>query len=186
MGDTGSLVVGLVLGFLTMKLLSLGVGTYNAIAISRTEIPLLILAVLIIPTFDISRVMFIRFVKKKSIFSPDRNHIHHILIDSGLTHAKASVLIGFINLFIVFLMYYSIKYVGLVLSFGTLFLIIAFLILFFFILNKNYSNKKTKVRFRNFLFELSNFFISKNKKGVYNQNKIHFNKKLKSIRFLFF
>jgi hypothetical protein len=38
-------------------------------------------------------VFIVRIKDKKSPFSADRNHIHHNLIDLGLTHIQASLLI---------------------------------------------------------------------------------------------
>ena len=186
MGDTGSLLIGLVLGLLTMKLLSLGSGTFSEIAISRQEIPLLILCILIIPTFDISRVMFIRLNRKKSIFSADRNHIHHILIDSGLSHKKASLLVGLINLCIIGVMYFSIKNYGVFFSMFLLFVLILFLIFFFFIMNKTYTTKKTKVKIRNLLFKYFSFFTTNNKSISKNIQKNNFKQKLKSFGIFFY
>ena len=45
------------------------------------------------------------------MFSPDRNHIHHIIVDYGLSHLKASLLIGLVNIFVGLTMFFvSIKY----------------------------------------------------------------------------
>jgi Ca2+/Na+ antiporter len=41
-------------------------------------------------------------LRKQNPFIADRNHAHHILIDLGLSHVKASILLGFVNIFIVF------------------------------------------------------------------------------------
>ena len=185
MGDTGSLAIGLTLGLLTLKLLSLGVNAFEIIAIESREIPLLILGILFIPVFDIFRVMIIRFCKGRRIFSPDRNHIHHILIDSGLSHRRASVFCGLGNIFIVLSMFYSTREFGIIPSiFVLLFFTLTFLLMFFG-MNKSYASKRRKVKLRNFLFTLSNFFKSKSR----NSNTAHrlaFNQKLKKIRILFF
>lgn len=144
MGDNGSLLIGTILGLLTMKLLSLGRETYSALEISRNEIPLLILCILIIPTLDIARVICIRFTQNKSIFSPDRNHIHHVLIDAGLSHKQASLLVGSINLLIIASMYFSIKFLGIGFSLVLFFFIILSLIYTFFEMNKTYAAKKKR------------------------------------------
>ena len=186
MGDTGALVVGLVLGMLTLKLLSLGVSTFSALEINRKEMPLLILCILIIPAFDIARVMFIRLNRKNPIFSPDRNHIHHILIDSGLSHKKASIFVGCINITIILIMFYSIKYFDIVTSIFIFLLIILNLVFMFFIMNKSYQTRRAKVRFRNFLFTLARASYSLKKKQSFKLNKVNFNKKLKKVKILFF
>jgi UDP-N-acetylmuramyl pentapeptide phosphotransferase/UDP-N-acetylglucosamine-1-phosphate transferase len=186
MGDTGALVVGLVLGMLTLKLLSLGVSTFSVLEINRKEMPLLILCILIIPAFDIARVMFIRLNRKNPIFSPDRNHIHHILIDSGLSHKKASIFVGCINITIILIMFYSIKYFDIITSIVIFLLIILNLVFMFFIMNKSYQTRRTKVRFRSFLFNLVRVSYSLKKKEPFKLNKVNFNKKLKKVKILFF
>ena len=53
------------------------------------------------PLFDTLRIFIIRIKDKKSPFSADRNHIHHKLIDAGLSHIQASLLIIFVTLFLI-------------------------------------------------------------------------------------
>jgi len=48
------------------------------------------MVLLIVPIFDTLRVFIVRIVKGGSPFIADRNHMHHILIDSGLNHFWAS------------------------------------------------------------------------------------------------
>ena len=158
MGDTGSLVIGLVLGLLTLKLLTLEFETFTLLSIHRNELPFLLLIILIVPALDLCRVTFIRFKKRVSIFSPDRNHIHHLLIDSGLSHKKASLLSGFTNLFFAVAMYLSIQYLGLLYSF--LFLIVFILACFtlFFLITNNRENLRKKAKLRHILQNIANFF----------------------------
>ena len=44
---------------------------------------------LIVPMFDVIRVMLIRFRRRKSLFSPDKNHIHHKFLEIGCSPHKA-------------------------------------------------------------------------------------------------
>jgi hypothetical protein len=53
---------------------------------------------LIIPLFDTLRVSVVRILKGYSPFRADRNHIHHTLIDIGLSHRQASLLLFAVNL----------------------------------------------------------------------------------------
>ncbi len=185
MGDTGALVVGVSLGLLTLKLLSLGANAFQVLAINRSEIPLLILGITFIPIFDILRVMLIRLNRKQPIFSPDRNHMHHILIDAGLSHRRASILCGIGNIAIVLIMFYSIREFGILASIFVLFFFTSSFLLMFFGMNKTYANKRRKVRLRNFLFVITSLFRFRSK-GLENQYKLAFNQKLKKIRILFF
>ena len=158
MGDTGSLVIGLVLGLLTLKLLTLQSETFSALAIHRSELPLLLLIILIVPAFDLCRVSLIRLKKRVSIFSPDRNHIHHLLIDSGLSHKKASLLSGCTNLFFAIAMYLSIQYLGLLFSFLFLVAFILACFVLFFLITNNRDNLRKKARLRHIFQSIANFF----------------------------
>lgn len=102
MGDSGSLLVGLILAFLTLK--HLAMEPYAPI-LAEGYHPgnrLLFLAcVLFIPAFDTLRVIIIRKMNGQSPFSPDRNHAHHVLLDLGLSHKKASFTLGLLNLVVI-------------------------------------------------------------------------------------
>lgn len=160
MGDTGSLTIGFVLGILGMRLMTLDFETVSLIGIPRSGIPLLFLTILIVPTFDVSRVIFIRLIKKLSISTPDRNHIHHLLIDSGLTHKKASSLLGLVNISLVGLMYFFIKLVGLYISISFLAIVLLIFIYIFFIMNRRFDAIRVRIKLRNKLSRFLRFFTS--------------------------
>lgn len=104
MGDTGSLIVGFVISILTLKFLALPSESYKKLPFLLENVPLIAISILIVPLFDTARVFTIRLAHKKSPFSPDRNHIHHIMVDHlNLTHKQASFIIGGSNLFFVIL-----------------------------------------------------------------------------------
>lgn len=105
MGDTGSLIVGFIIGILTIRFLSLTPENYQDLPFLLENAPLIAISILIVPLFDTARVFTIRVTNKKSPFSPDRNHTHHILIDSfNLSHKQASFVLGGFNLVFVILM----------------------------------------------------------------------------------
>lgn len=83
MGDTGSLLMGVVNSILVIKFIQAGSG-YTAFSLSA--VPAIGFAVLLIPLMDTLRVFGIRILHRRSPFSADRNHIHHLLLDRGLTH----------------------------------------------------------------------------------------------------
>jgi UDP-N-acetylmuramyl pentapeptide phosphotransferase/UDP-N-acetylglucosamine-1-phosphate transferase len=87
MGDTGSLTLGYIISFLLIKY-----SMYNPDVSVYTEGALLIaFSTLIVPTFDVVRVMLFRFRKNKSPFKPDKNHIHHKLLAIGMSTRRAMV-----------------------------------------------------------------------------------------------
>lgn len=148
MGDTGSLVIGLVLGLLTLKLLSVDDNAYGSLSFYRAQLPLFLTAVLFVPLLDTMRVMFLRLTKGVSMFKPDRNHLHHIIVDFGLSHRKASFFIGFVNFFVALIMFFVIQKFN---SFQSLFILgllffIAIMVLF--LMNKNKTALRLKIKIK--------------------------------------
>ena len=144
MGDTGSLSIGLVLGLLTLKLMSSGGVSTVALNFDQKQLPLLLLAILFVPILDTSRVMLIRFMKGAPIFQPDRNHIHHIIIDFGLSHRRASFCIGVVNFSVALIMFYVITNFHIVASVFILIGIFMASITLLFLMNKSKSAVKLK------------------------------------------
>lgn len=100
MGDTGSLIIGFCIGFLSLKFLSTDASLLKEHSFNPENSLIIIGAIFFIPLFDTLRVIGVRLLNKKSPFGSDTNHIHHILIRSGLSHFKASLLLCFINVMI--------------------------------------------------------------------------------------
>lgn len=98
MGDTGSLIIGFCIAFLTMKFLTIDYNIASKAPFLIENRIIVALSILFIPLFDTIRVIGVRLLDGKSPFYPDRNHIHHILIDSGLRHYKASLFLAVINI----------------------------------------------------------------------------------------
>jgi UDP-N-acetylmuramyl pentapeptide phosphotransferase/UDP-N-acetylglucosamine-1-phosphate transferase len=130
MGDSGSLIIGFLIGFLTLRFLTIDSFTMVDYHFKTENRIIFIISILFIPIFDTTRIVFSRLLKKQNPFTADRNHAHHILIDLGLSHVKASILLGFLNVFIVmvFLLlgrYYSSFIMAFVM--GLLFLLFTYL-----------------------------------------------------------
>jgi UDP-GlcNAc:undecaprenyl-phosphate GlcNAc-1-phosphate transferase len=89
MGDTGSLLLGLINSILVIKFINVA-GDPNA-AISIASAPAIGFAILMIPLFDTLRVFGLRILDRRSPFSPDRNHVHHFLLDLGFSHKKVTM-----------------------------------------------------------------------------------------------
>ena len=157
MGDTGSLSIGLVLGLLTLKLMTSGTPGTIALGFDQKQLPLLLIAVLFVPILDICRVMLIRLFKGVSMFKPDRNHLHHIIVDCGLSHWKASSLIGLANCVIALGMYAVITHCTPLQS--TWILLVAFLtsIISLFVMNKNKSALLLKTKIKRTLVKMFAF-----------------------------
>lgn len=102
MGDGGSLVMGFMIAFLSLKLLVMK--PYQPLVregYTPENTLLFALAVLFLPIFDTLRVILIRLKNGKTPFEADRNHMHHVLLDNGLSHKKASFILGGLNLAVI-------------------------------------------------------------------------------------
>lgn len=103
MGDSGSLVLGFLVAVLTIYFIQRAY-EYEPNIFYNIHGMVFAFSVLIIPVLDSIRVVFIRvFIKRTSPFSADRNHIHHALLDIGLTHFQATLTLTAVNLCIVYL-----------------------------------------------------------------------------------
>jgi UDP-N-acetylmuramyl pentapeptide phosphotransferase/UDP-N-acetylglucosamine-1-phosphate transferase len=78
LGDTGSLIVGLIIAVLIIKFNEINLhyrGVYSV-----TNAPAISFALIAVPLVDTLRVMTIRILQKRSPFSADKNHIHHRIL----------------------------------------------------------------------------------------------------------
>lgn len=101
MGDSGSLMIGLVNAILVIKFIN--VAHDPLVALPVTSSVAIGFAILIVPLLDTLRVFSIRILNGRSPFTPDRNHVHHLLLDRGLSHAAVTftcvgINVGFIML----------------------------------------------------------------------------------------
>ncbi|MEZ7949416.1 MAG: MraY family glycosyltransferase [Flavobacteriaceae bacterium] len=154
MGDTGSLVIGLVLGVLTLKLLSVDDNAYGSLSFYRAQLPLFLIAVLFVPLLDTIRVMFLRLTSGVSMFKPDRNHLHHIIVDFGLSHRKASFFIGFVNFFVAMIMFFVIQKFNTFQSLFVLILMFFIAIVILFLMNKNKTALRLKIKMKNSMIKM--------------------------------
>ena len=97
MGDTGSTILGLMCGFISIEMMSVNSELVPNNVFKIDSIPAVIVGIYIFPIFDTIRVFLIRILRGGSPFQPDRRHIHHMLIDLGLTHFQATALLVLVN-----------------------------------------------------------------------------------------
>ena len=81
MGDSGSLTLGFILAFLFVKT---SMHNPSVMPFSTTRV-ILAYSLLIVPTFDVVRVVIHRLRIGKPIFDADKSHIHHKLMTAGLS-----------------------------------------------------------------------------------------------------
>ena len=98
MGDAGSLLLGLTITILAIRFMESPLVLEKLNIISPFGI---VAGIIFIPVFDTLRVFTIRLAKGLSPFTPDRSHIHHEFLSSGLTHRSASILLYIGNLLLI-------------------------------------------------------------------------------------
>ena len=101
LGDAGSLFIGFwIATYLITYITSAPYSTLiDFFSINIENVPVIAISMISIPVLDTLRVMLVRLLNNKSPFAADRNHLHHILLDSGMTHLRTSLFLTFINWF---------------------------------------------------------------------------------------
>ena len=96
MGDTGSLLIGLISAVMALKFMEVN-KIANGSAPQIYSVPALTFAILIGPIFDTIRVFIIRIAKGTSPFVADRNHTHHRMLRLGFNHLQTTLILTSIN-----------------------------------------------------------------------------------------
>jgi UDP-GlcNAc:undecaprenyl-phosphate GlcNAc-1-phosphate transferase len=84
LGDSGSLLIGFVLGCYGI------IWTQKSATLLGMTAPLMALS---LPLLDVALAIVRRFLRRQPIFSPDRGHIHHRLLDRGMSPRRAAILL---------------------------------------------------------------------------------------------
>jgi len=101
MGDTGALVIGMMLAINAIHFIDLH---YNLPATNPNKFNASIsgaVCFIIIPLADTLRIFILRIVRKQSPFTPDKSHIHHNIMRLGFSHSKSTILLGIIQVLFV-------------------------------------------------------------------------------------
>ena len=116
------MLIGLVNAVLVIKFINVSGASYSLFPIDAA--PALGFATLMLPLLDTLRVFGIRIIHRRSPFSPDRNHIHHLMLDKGMSHRAIALVLPACNLLIVGGTFWAAKL-------GSTILILGMVILFF-------------------------------------------------------
>lgn len=79
MGDAGSTVIGFLLASIAV------IGAFKSATVISIFVPVLALGV---PIFDAVRVVFRRAIEGKPVYKADKTHVHHRLLDAGLSQVQ--------------------------------------------------------------------------------------------------
>ena len=165
MGDTGSMIVGFLLGIMTLRLLALDAFQLESIYIKPSNIFIVALSILFFPVIDVIRVIIVRIINKTGPFSADRRHMHHVFIDKGLSHIDAAITFTMSNIFAFLIIYLSNAYLS-AFSLTILFVIITFITFYLLLLldvdpAARIHRKKFKTYIPRIIYE-TEFMIRKN------------------------
>ncbi len=101
MGDSGSLLLGYMITLYVFQFVEINAFPlmYNLPeSYIMKSAPAVAICVLSVPLFDTLRVMLTRMKKGVSPFHPDRNHIHHLLLKTGLAHREVTFVLLIISI----------------------------------------------------------------------------------------
>ena len=104
LGDAGSLFLGSLISIFLFYILGPHYKFKPEFDLNKAVFSM---GLIIYPLFDLLRVFFKRLSNKKSPFLPDQNHIHHLLINTGLSHFSSLLIIELSSLLIFFLYLYT-------------------------------------------------------------------------------
>lgn len=106
MGDTGSMILGFLLSFTGISFIDIFIAKRDDVFYHLQSAPVIAVAILILPIIDTLTVIITRIYHKKSVLSPDKNHIHHKLLNLGLTHRRSTAYIITYYLLIILVAYF--------------------------------------------------------------------------------
>jgi UDP-N-acetylmuramyl pentapeptide phosphotransferase/UDP-N-acetylglucosamine-1-phosphate transferase len=105
MGDTGALIIGLASAVLVISFIDLNHDLPAGTPFRLESGPVVAIGIMIIPLFDTLRVFITRIYRGQSPFHADRRHIHHLLIDFGFSHMRATGILVSVNVFFITLVF---------------------------------------------------------------------------------
>lgn len=88
MGDTGALFLGYMLSVVAME------GVMKSVATITIVVPILALG---LPIFDTAFAIFRRVINKRPISEADKGHVHHRLLDKGLSQKQAVLVLYMVS-----------------------------------------------------------------------------------------
>ncbi len=155
LGDTGSTLIGFVSAICLLKFFNQSLDSSSQIEFKAPYG--LMLALFVIPIFDTFRVAFLRILKMRSPFSPDKSHIHHLFLRLNYKHYQITFLLIFINILIFLIAFYSQSLGDTLITIILLCLFfLGFILLDFFILKKFYMRADESIAIKKFQLFISN------------------------------
>lgn len=90
MGDSGSLLLGYLLTAFVFHFCEINAYYTVPEVLHMNAAPAVAVCVLTVPLYDAIRVSLTRIKQHRPLFEPDKNHIHHLLLRTGLNHIQTT------------------------------------------------------------------------------------------------
>src|SRR5699024_8450139 len=98
-----SLFIGMICSILAISFIEINLEIAGESRYAIESAPAVAIAVVSIPVLDTLRVFFLRIIRGRSPFMPDRHHIHHLALDSGFTHMESAIGLTLFNGLMIYL-----------------------------------------------------------------------------------
>lgn len=97
MGDTGALVIGMMLSIMAIHFINLNRSLPPEFPYNFRSSVAPAACIIIIPLIDTARIIILRLSKKKSPFTPDKSHVHHAIMRLGMTHSQSTIILAIVH-----------------------------------------------------------------------------------------
>ncbi len=97
MGDTGAMVIGMLLSVLVIQFMNLNETLPIGSPIKFSATIASAACFVIIPLCDTLRIIILRLSKGQSPFKPDKSHVHHAIMRLGMTHSTTAIILASVN-----------------------------------------------------------------------------------------
>ena len=90
LGDNGALIIGFILSFVSIVFIN---DNYNKeVPIFRSSVGTA-MCFIAVPLYDMFRIIGLRLRNGRRLMVADKNHMHHLLLDLGLSHHQITILL---------------------------------------------------------------------------------------------
>jgi len=98
MGDTGALVIGMMLAILAIHFINVNYSLPIMTPYKFKGSVGTAACIIIIPLVDTLRIVILRLSKGQSPFKPDKSHVHHAIMRLGMTHGQTTLILGAVQI----------------------------------------------------------------------------------------
>lgn len=101
MGDTGALLIGFLCSTITISFIESSAALPEGSPYKINSPITFGIVGIIYPLYDTLRIFIFRLIQGKSPFSPDKSHIHHLIMRLGNTHTQTTVTLVLCSILII-------------------------------------------------------------------------------------